>query len=77
MTHRSRSPTHPPPGKLFFILSATREGGLGSVVGGGESPMAWCPPSTSTHLPARGRSGATRAPSDHTATLLSFNKKNC
>ena len=30
-------------------------------------PMAWCPPST--HLPARGRSGATRAPSDQTATL--------
>jgi len=35
-------------------------------------PMAWCPPST--HLPARaGRSGATRAPSDQTALLLSYN----
>ena len=33
-------------------------------------PMAWCPPST--HLPARGRSGATRAPSDQTVTLLSY-----
>ena len=36
-------------------------------------PMAWCPPST--HLPARGRSGATRAPSDQTALLLSYNSK--
>ena len=34
-------------------------------------PMAWCPPST--HLPARGRSGATRPPSDHTVLLLSYN----
>ena len=34
-------------------------------------PMAWCPPST--HFPARGRSGATRAPSDQTALLLSYN----
>ena len=34
-------------------------------------PMAWRPPST--HLPARGRSGATRAPSDQTALLLSYN----
>ena len=29
----------------------------------------------STHLPARGRSGATRAPSDQTALLLSYNNK--
>ena len=36
-------------------------------------PMAWCPPST--HLPARGRSGATRAPSDQTALLLSYNSR--
>ena len=34
-------------------------------------PTAWRPPST--HLPARGRSGATRAPSDQTALLLSYN----
>ena len=34
-------------------------------------PMAWCPPST--HFPARGRSGATRPPSDPTASVLSFN----
>ena len=30
-----------------------------------ENYQLWCPPST--HLPARGRSGATRAPSDQTA----------
>ena len=36
-------------------------------------PMAWRPPST--HLPARGRSGATRPPSDPTAILLTTNLK--